>query len=62
MGTKSGGNREMIPHMALAAKAFGADGYFFEVHPTPDEALCDGANSLSLDDLEATLTSLLSIK
>ena len=62
MGTKSGGNREMIPHMALAAKAFGADGYFFEVHPTPDEALCDGANSLSLDDLEITLTSLLSIK
>jgi 2-dehydro-3-deoxyphosphooctonate aldolase (KDO 8-P synthase) len=48
--------------MALAAKAFGADGYFFEVHPTPDEALCDGANSLSLDDLEITLTSLLSIK
>lgn len=62
MGTKSGGNREMIPHMALAAKAFGADGYFFEVHPTPDEAFCDGANSLSLDDLEITLTSLLSNK
>jgi 2-dehydro-3-deoxyphosphooctonate aldolase (KDO 8-P synthase) len=59
MGSHSGGNSELIPYMAKAAQAFGADGYFFEVHPTPEMALCDGDNSLSLDILEDTITSLL---
>ena len=45
-GGKTGGNREFVPAMALAAKAFGANGYFFEVHPQADEALSDAANSL----------------
>jgi 2-dehydro-3-deoxyphosphooctonate aldolase (KDO 8-P synthase) len=45
--------------MALAAKAFGATGYFFEVHPTPDEALSDGPNMLHLSDLEGVIKSLL---
>jgi 2-dehydro-3-deoxyphosphooctonate aldolase (KDO 8-P synthase) len=49
---RSGGEREYIPAMALAAKAFGAEGYFFEVHPSPDVAMCDGKNSLKLDELE----------
>ena len=44
-GGKTGGNREFVPAMALAAKAFGANGYFFEVHPDPDHALSDGPNS-----------------
>jgi 2-dehydro-3-deoxyphosphooctonate aldolase (KDO 8-P synthase) len=45
--------------MALAAKAFGATGYFFEVHPSPDKALSDGANMLHLDNLEGVIKSLL---
>ena len=51
-GGKTGGNREYVPAMALAAKAFGATGYFFEVHPDPDNALSDGPNMLCLDNLE----------
>ena len=57
-GGKTGGNREFIPAMALAAKAFGATGYFFEVHPEPDKALSDGPNMLCLDDLEKIIVSL----
>ena len=48
-GGKTGGNREFVPAMALAAKAFGANGYFFEVHPDPDHALSDGPNMLNLN-------------
>ncbi len=45
--------------MALAAKAFGANGYFFEVHPDPEQALSDGPNMLYLRDLEGVVASLL---
>lgn len=55
----SGGNREFIPAMALAAKAFGATGYFFEVHPCPEKAMCDGDNSLYLNDLCGVIENLL---
>lgn len=55
----TGGNREFVPAMALAAKAFGATGYFFEVHPEPDKALSDGPNMLYLDALEKVIVSLL---
>ena len=58
-GGKTGGNREYVPAMALAAKAFGATGYFFEVHPNPDMALSDGPNMLYLKDLEKVVCSLL---
>lgn len=58
-GGKTGGNREFVPAMALAAKAFGATGYFFEVHPEPDKALSDGPNMLYLKDLEKVIVSLL---
>ena len=58
-GGKTGGNREFVPAMALAAQAFGANGFFFEVHPDPDRALSDGPNMLRLDDLEALLVRLL---
>ncbi len=54
-GGKTGGNREFVPAMAAAAKAFGANGYFFEVHPSPDEALSDGPNMLRLDELESVV-------
>ena len=58
-GGKTGGNREFVPSMALAAKAFGANGFFFEVHPDPDQALSDGPNMLRLADLDAVIGSLL---
>ena len=41
------------------AKAFGANGFFFEVHPDPDNGLSDGPNMLRLDDLELLFKSLL---
>lgn len=56
---KTNGNREFVPAMALAAKAFGATGYFFETHPDPDNALSDGPNMLKLSDLERVIASLL---
>lgn len=58
-GGKTGGNREFIPAMALAAKAFGANGYFFETHPDPDKALSDGPNMLPLSEMERVIKSLL---
>ncbi len=58
-GGKTSGDRRFVPSMALAAKAFGATGYFFEVHPEPDNALSDGPNMLYLDDLEKTVKKLL---
>ncbi len=58
-GGKTGGNREFIPAMALAAKAFGATGYFFEVHPYPDNALSDGPNMLYLKKLEDVLKTIV---
>ncbi|MBR4708784.1 MAG: 3-deoxy-8-phosphooctulonate synthase [Bacteroidaceae bacterium] len=58
-GGKTGGNREYVPMMALAAKAFGATGYFFETHPDPDNALSDGPNMLYLNDLESVIKSLI---
>ncbi len=58
-GGASGGDRQFVPAMALAAKAFGATGYFFETHPDPDHALSDGPNMLPLDQLENVITSLL---
>lgn len=58
-GGKTGGDRRFVPSMALAAKAFGANGYFFEVHPDPDKGLSDAANMLELDKLEPLVEELL---
>ena len=58
-GGKTGGDREFIPAMALAAKAFGANGFFFETHPDPDHGLSDGPNMLPLAQLETVIKSLL---
>ncbi len=55
---KTGGDRRFVPQMALAAKAFGATGWFFEVHPTPDQGLSDAANMLELDKLEGLIIKL----
>lgn len=58
-GGTTGGNREFVPAMAQAAKAFGANGFFFEVHPDPDHAKSDGPNMLRLEELEPLIKSLL---
>jgi len=60
-GDCSGGDRAMIPTLAAAAVAAGADGLFMEVHPDPDKALCDGANSLPLTELESLLKRLVAL-
>ena len=57
-GGCTSGDRKYVPAMARAAKAFGAQGYFFEVHPNPQEALSDGPNMLFLKDLEDVIASL----
>jgi len=61
-GNSSGGQREYAPVLARAAVAAGADGVFMEVHENPDEALCDGPNSLYLDQLPDLLAQLKAIK
>jgi len=56
---KTGGDRRFVPAMALAAKAFGATGWFFEVHPTPSQGLSDAANMLELDKLEELVKKII---
>lgn len=55
LGDASGGQREFIPTLALAAVAAGADGLFMEVHPDPDSAKSDGPNMWPLDELKPLL-------
>ncbi len=52
-GTCSGGQREFIAPLARAGVAVGVDGLFMEVHPEPEKALCDGPNSLPLQEVPA---------
>ena len=58
LGDKTGGDRDMVATIARAAVAAGADGVFLEVHPEPDRAKSDAANSLALSDAEDLLVSL----
>ncbi len=51
-GASSGGDRRFVPYLAKAAMAVGANSLFFEVHPEPDKALCDGPNMIALKDAE----------
>ncbi|MDA8403255.1 MAG: 3-deoxy-8-phosphooctulonate synthase [Desulfobacteraceae bacterium] len=62
MGKSSGGQRELAPVLARAAVAAGADGVFLEIHPNPDQALCDGPNSLDFRMVEALIPQLIAIK
>ncbi len=57
-GTVSGGQREFVSTLTRAAVAAGVDGIFLEVHPDPDQALCDGPTMVALKDLPALLTSV----
>ncbi len=60
-GTSSGGERRFVPALARAAVAAGAHGIFIETHPEPDRALCDGPNSLPLQEISGLLENLVSI-
>lgn len=58
LGGKSGGDRKYAPYMAKLANAVGVNGFFFEVHPNPEEALSDGPNMVYLKDFRAILESI----
>jgi 2-dehydro-3-deoxyphosphooctonate aldolase (KDO 8-P synthase) len=60
-GTASSGQREFVPTLANAAAAAGCDGFFMEVHPTPDTAPSDGPNMIPLHALKPLLERLLRI-
>ncbi len=60
-GSCSGGQREFAEPLAKAAIAAGVDGLFMEVHPEPDNALCDGPNMIRLDELKGLLKKIKSI-
>ena len=60
-GGSSGGQREFIAPLSRAAVAAGIDGLFMEVHPRPDQALCDGPNSMPLDEIESLLKTLVQL-
>ena len=61
-GKSSGGQRDYAPMLARAAVAAGVHGIFMEVHKDPDRALCDGPNSLKLEDLENLLSQLKTVR
>lgn len=60
-GGSSGGQREYVASLSRAAAAVGIDGLFWEVHPDPERALCDGPNSLPLNSLDGILREVLAI-
>jgi 2-dehydro-3-deoxyphosphooctonate aldolase (KDO 8-P synthase) len=60
-GTSSGGQREFAEPLARAAAAIGVDGFFFEAHPEPDKALCDGPNMIKLDDFGKMLKTIRAV-
>jgi 2-dehydro-3-deoxyphosphooctonate aldolase (KDO 8-P synthase) len=61
LGAVSGGDRRFVPILSKAAVAAGAHGIFMEVHPRPDEALCDGPNSWPLNQTEELLAKLMEV-
>ncbi len=61
-GGSSGGQREFIEPLSRAAVGAGVDGLFMEVHPDPEKALCDGPNSIALDEIGALLSKLVLIR
>ncbi|MCX5894488.1 MAG: 3-deoxy-8-phosphooctulonate synthase [Proteobacteria bacterium] len=60
-GDASGGERKFVAPLARAAAAVGIDALFLEVHENPDQALCDGPNSLPLSDLPLLLKEIARI-
>jgi 2-dehydro-3-deoxyphosphooctonate aldolase (KDO 8-P synthase) len=62
LGPATGGNRTMVEPLARAAVAMGADGLFFETHPSPETARSDGPNMVPLDQFSGMLRRLLAIR
>lgn len=61
MGTASGGQRQYVAGLSRAAVSLGIAALFWEAHPNPDEARCDGPNQLVLDTVEPLLTRLVEL-
>ncbi|MBQ7270066.1 MAG: 3-deoxy-8-phosphooctulonate synthase, partial [Campylobacter sp.] len=61
-GATSGGDSKCVPYLARAAASVGVDGFFYETHLNPCEALCDGPNMLNLEELENNINEILAIK
>lgn len=59
---KSGGDATFVPYLAKAAAAVGVDGFFYETHINPCEALCDGPNMLNIKELENLVNKTLQIQ
>ena len=57
-GTKSGGSREFAPYLTRLANSIGVNGFFFEVHENPEEALSDGPNMIFLKDFKKILENI----
>ncbi|WP_169776930.1 3-deoxy-8-phosphooctulonate synthase [Campylobacter mucosalis] len=62
LGEKSGGDAKFVPYLARAAASVGVDGFFYETHINPCEALCDGPNMLSLDELDKVVEQTMKIE
>ena len=58
----SGGERAFIPYLTMAATAVGVDGIYLEVHDNPEEALCDGPNSLKISEVTPLLKKIKKIE
>ncbi len=59
---KTGGDSSMVPYLARAAAAVGVDGFFFETHFDPSQALSDGPNMVTLEQLDAIITTIKKIR
>lgn len=57
-GDSTAGESKFVPTLAMAAVAAGVNALFFEIHPNPEKALCDGPNMLKLDDVEPIFAKL----
>lgn len=60
-GVSTGGNRQFVESLSKAAIAAGVDGLFMETHPDPDNALSDGPNMVTLEEMESLLTKLIKV-
>jgi 2-dehydro-3-deoxyphosphooctonate aldolase (KDO 8-P synthase) len=60
-GVHSGGERRFVDTLSRAAVAVGVDGIFLEIHHQPDQALCDGPNSIATADMDNLVQVLLAI-
>jgi 2-dehydro-3-deoxyphosphooctonate aldolase (KDO 8-P synthase) len=60
-GTSSSGQRQFVGPLSRAAAAVGIDGLFLEVHPCPDEALCDGPNMVTITEMSYIMEQVVTI-